>query len=120
MNRVQDRWESEENVGNDELGERGGELTCNSGTINIDLVLLTLHYRRQLIRYGVVANIIASHAIARGSIPRVGMLLLLVSMENWNSWITHLLSRPNRAHATAGSVQIPDSLLSIAKSVYTS
>ena len=25
------------------------------------------------IRYGVVANIIASHAIARGSIPRVGM-----------------------------------------------
>ena len=36
MNRVQDGWESEENVGNDELGERGGELTCNSGTINID------------------------------------------------------------------------------------
>ena len=25
------------------------------------------------LRYGVVANIIASHAIARGSIPRVGM-----------------------------------------------
>ena len=25
------------------------------------------------IRYGVVANIIASHAIARGSIPRVGI-----------------------------------------------
>ena len=25
-----------------------------------------------VIRYGVVANIIASHAIARGSIPRVG------------------------------------------------
>ena len=24
------------------------------------------------VRYGVVANIIASHAIARGSIPRVG------------------------------------------------
>ena len=28
-----------------------------------------------IIRYGVVANIIASHAIARGSIPRVGILL---------------------------------------------
>ena len=27
------------------------------------------------IRYGVVANIIASHAIARGSIPRVGSVL---------------------------------------------
>ncbi len=28
------------------------------------------------IRYGVVANIIASHAIARGSIPRVGGVLM--------------------------------------------
>ena len=72
------------------------------------------------IGYGVVANIIASHAIARGSIPRVGMLLLLVSMENWNSWMTHLLSRPSRAHATEGSVQTPDSLLSIAKTIYSS
>ena len=27
------------------------------------------------LRYGVVANIIASHAIARGSIPRVGICL---------------------------------------------
>ena len=29
-----------------------------------------------MVRYGVVANIIASHAIARGSIPRVGIILL--------------------------------------------
>ena len=31
----------------------------------------------QHVRYGVVANIIASHAIARGSIPRVGIFLIL-------------------------------------------
>jgi hypothetical protein len=31
------------------------------------------------IRYGVVANIIASHAIARGSIPRVGTFYRLTS-----------------------------------------
>ena len=29
--------------------------------------------KMDVIRYGVVANIIASHAIARGSIPRVGI-----------------------------------------------
>ena len=33
-----------------------------------------------ILRYGVVANIIASHAIARGSIPRVGNLL---SVSPW-------------------------------------
>ena len=33
------------------------------------------------IRYGVVANIIASHAIARGSIPRVGIFVSFVGLH---------------------------------------
>jgi hypothetical protein len=37
--------------------------------------IILLYMRNISIRYGVVANIIASHAIARGSIPRVGMFL---------------------------------------------
>ena len=36
------------------------------------LNLSTKQKAEEVIRYGVVANIIASHAIARGSIPRVG------------------------------------------------
>ena len=34
-----------------------------------------------VIRYGVVANIIASHAIARGSIPRVGIHRTILSFS---------------------------------------
>jgi hypothetical protein len=36
------------------------------------IVIIMVVYLTTDIRYGVVANIIASHAIARGSIPRVG------------------------------------------------
>ncbi len=42
-----------------------------------DLIIVRVIFgslRQISFRYGVVANIIASHAIARGSIPRVGML----------------------------------------------
>ena len=36
------------------------------------------------IRYGVTANIIAFHAIARGSIPRTGMALTLAFFVDFN------------------------------------
>ena len=38
------------------------------------------------IGYGVVANIIASHAIARGSIPRVGIVLLFTPSLQQLQW----------------------------------
>ena len=38
--------------------------------------MIRYNFKLLTIRYGVVANIIASHAIARGSIPRVGIFLL--------------------------------------------
>ena len=46
----------------------GGEKTLQYSSWNLCCLFVNC------IRYGVVANIIASHAIARGSIPRVGIL----------------------------------------------
>ena len=44
--------------------------------------LLAVSLETSDIRYGVVANIIASHAIARGSIPRVGIFFVVVFTLN--------------------------------------
>ncbi len=45
--------------------------------------------RNRYVRYGVVANIIASHAIARGSIPRVGNVCF------WPLFLLRVETRPN-------------------------
>ena len=37
----------------------------------------------KVLRYGVVANIIASHAIARGSIPRIRIFIYAVAYFSW-------------------------------------
>ena len=47
----------------------------------------TCKHRGVCLRYGVVANIIASHAIARGSIPRVGSYILIFS-ERSAAWLS--------------------------------
>ncbi len=54
------------------------------------------------IRYGVVANIIASHAIARGSIPRVGSVFLILDEAS----TTRLINAYAVSHATR-TLQIP-------------
>ena len=51
-----------------------GLLRLSSSSLHLQLICTLLQLKD--IRYGVVANIIASHAIARGSIPRVGTLFI--------------------------------------------
>ena len=52
------------------------------------------------IRYGVVANIIASHAIARGSIPSVGIFFALVL---YNVSLVHQLNVPIAVETDVGN-----------------
>jgi hypothetical protein len=62
-------------------GERSNQ--CSELSLDNYIYILTdLH-----IRYGVVANIIASHAIARGSIPRVGMFCRSDTLD----WLSPML-----------------------------
>ena len=44
--------------------------------------LITLHQEFDKIRYGVMADIAAFHAAARGSIPCIGTFSKSVSLEN--------------------------------------
>ena len=62
-------------------------------------VMDAFHY----IRYGVVANIIASHAIARGSIPRVGRFFVVHALGAFTERCHHHgLSRKPKTITAAG------------------
>lgn len=68
------RWKQyEEGPVNARLAWELSRSGCNAARI-YSCVIKSDH-----VRYGVVANIIASHAIARGSIPRVGIFLITTS-----------------------------------------
>ena len=59
-----------------------------------------------MIRYGVVANIIASHAIARGSIPRVGMLFVGTRPYSFHGALPTLCTQPQAQKPLLPSVYV--------------